>query len=211
MAIRILLVDDHRILRDGLRLRLQQEPDFSIVGEAANAAEAYQCLARTSADVVIMDLILPGDSGLAATAHIRKEWPTVRVIVLTGDLGAASAHDAILAGAQGYLRKEDASDELVRAVREVVAGKVYLTPDAATVVTQALLAKPSSQSAGLSEQETAVLKGLAEGRSYKEIASDLEVSTKSIETYRVRLVKKTGCNTRADLIRFAIRSGIVKA
>jgi len=211
MAIRILVVDDHRILRDGLRLRLQQEPDFSIVGEAANAAEAYQCLARTSADVVIMDLILPGDSGLAATAHIRKEWPTVRVIVLTGDLAAASAHDAILAGAQGYLRKEDASDELVRAVREVVAGKVYLTPDAATVVTQALLAKPSSESAGLSEQETAVLKGLAEGRSYKEIASDLEVSTKSIETYRVRLVKKTGCNNRADLIRFAIRSGLVKA
>ena len=211
MAIRILVVDDHRILRDGLRLRLQQEPDFSIVGEAANAAEAYQCLARTSADVVIMDLILPGDSGLVATAHIRKEWPTVRVIVLTGDLAAASAHDAILAGAQGYLRKEDASDELVRAVREVVAGKVYLTPDAATVVTQALLAKPSSESAGLSEQETAVLKGLAEGRSYKEIASDLEVSTKSIETYRVRLVKKTGCNNRADLIRFAIRSGIVKA
>lgn len=211
MAIRILLVDDHRILRDGLRLRLQQEPDFSIVGEATNAAEAYQCLARISADLVIMDLILPGDSGLVATAHIRREWPAIRVIVLTGDFAAASAHDAILAGAQGYLRKEDAADELVRAVREVIAGKVYLSPDAATVVTQALLAKPLFESPGLSEQETAVLKGLAEGRSYKEIASDLEVSTKSIETYRVRLVKKTGCNTRADLIRFAIRSGIVKA
>jgi DNA-binding NarL/FixJ family response regulator len=110
------------------------------------------------------------------------------------------------------LRKEDAADELVRAVREVCGGKIYLSPDAATVVTKALLAKPSiPEGPALSERETAVLKGLAEGHSYKEIASELQVSTKSVETYRVRLVKKTGCKTRADLIRYAIRSGIVKA
>jgi DNA-binding NarL/FixJ family response regulator len=212
MATRILLVDDHRILRDGLRLRLQQEPDFSIVGEAANADEAYNFLARTAADVVIMDLNLPGENGLVATARIRSTWVSVCVIVLTGDFAAAAAHDAILAGASGFLRKEDAAEELVRAVREVCGGKVYLSPDAATVVTKALLAKPSSsEGPALSERETAVLKGLAEGRSYKEIAGELQVSTKSIETYRVRLVKKTGCKTRADLIRYAIRIGIVKA
>jgi DNA-binding NarL/FixJ family response regulator len=212
MSTRILLVDDHRILRDGLRLRLQQEPDFNIVGEATNTAEAYECLERTPVDVVIMDLNLPGENGLVATARIRSTWPTVCIIVLTGDFAAASAHDAILAGASGFLRKEDAADELVRAVREVCCGKVYLSPDAATVVTKALLAKPAAaEGLPLSERETAVLKGLAEGRSYKEIASALQVSPKSIETYRVRLVKKTGCNTRADLIRYAIRNGIVKA
>jgi DNA-binding NarL/FixJ family response regulator len=212
MPIRILLVDDHRILRDGLRLRLQQEPDLSIVGEATNAAEAYECLQRTPVDVVIMDLNLPGENGLVATARIRNSWPMVCIIVLTGDFAAASAHDAILAGASGFLRKEDAADELVRAVREVCCGKVYLSPDAATVVTKALLAKPvSAQEPQLSERETAVLKGLAEGRSYKEIASELQVSPKSVETYRVRLVKKIGGSTRADLIRYAIRSGLVKA
>lgn len=212
MPTRILLVDDHRILRDGLRLRLQQEPDFAVVGEAKNAAEAYECLERTPLDVVIMDLNLPGENGLVATARIRSTFPAACVIVVTGDFAAASAHDAILAGASGFLRKEDAADELVRAIREVCGGKVYLSPDAATVVTKALLAKPNaSEGPSLSEQETAVLKGLAEGRSYKEIASELEVSTKSIETYRVRLVKKTGCSTRADLIRYAIRHGIVKA
>ena len=212
MPIRLVLVDDHKILRDGLRLRLQQEEDFTLVGEAANAAEAYDCIDRQAPDVVIMDLNLPGDNGLIATNRIHAAWPQVRVIVLTGDIGPASAQDALLAGATGFLRKEDAAEELVRAVRTVAAGKVYLSADGATAVTQALLSKTAAnRQPELSEREVAVLKGLAEGQSYKEIASDLQLSAKSVETYRARLVKKTGCSTRADLVRYAIRSGIVRA
>ena len=212
MSVRIFLVDDHSMLREGLRLRLQHEPGFTVVGEAGNATETYAGLAQTSVDLVIMDLNLPGENGLVATERIRSTWPDIRVIVLTGDVAATSAHDAIRSGANGFLRKEDATEELVRAVHAVMAGKAYLSPAGATNVREILLARPPLVAEPeLSERETAVLKGLAEGKSYKEIASALEVSPKTIETYRVRLVKKTGCATRADLIRFAIRRGLVKA
>lgn len=210
MPVRLVIVDDHKILRDGLRLRLQQEEDFTVVGEAANAAEAYDCVARTAPDVVVMDLNLPGESGIVATARIRQEWPTVRVVVLTGEATERVTQDTLLAGAHGFVRKEDASEDLARAVRVVMTGKTYLTPEAATVVTQALVTKPAApRGPELSERELAVLKGLAEGLSYKEIAGQLDVSVKSVETYRARLVKKTGCATRAELVRYAIRAGIV--
>ncbi|HVU22693.1 MAG TPA: response regulator transcription factor, partial [Opitutus sp.] len=127
MPIRIVIVDDHKILRDGVRLRLQLEPDFAIVGEAANAAEAYDCVARTAPDVVLMDLNLPGVNGIAATARLRETSPGVRILVLTGEVTAESTHDAILAGAHGFVRKEDASEDLVRAIRVVIGGKTYLS------------------------------------------------------------------------------------
>lgn len=212
MTVSIVLVDDHRILRDGLRLRLQQEPDFRVVGDAATAAEAYRCVEQLKPEVVIMDVNLPGDNGLVATARIKASWPSTRVIVLTGEFAANTAQDALLAGANGFLRKEDASDELTRAVRSVMEGKTYLSPDATTAITQALLAKPSApKETELSERELAVLKGLAEGLSYKEVAAELGIGAKSVETYRARLVRKTGCETRADLVRYAIRRGLVKA
>jgi DNA-binding NarL/FixJ family response regulator len=212
MAVSILLVDDHRILRDGLRLRLHQEPDFRVVGDAANAAEAYQCVERLAPEVVIMDVNLPGDNGLVATTRIKTAWPNTRVIILTGEFAAHTAQDAMLAGANGFLRKEDASDELTRAVRSVMEGKTYLSPDAATAVTLALLAKSDApKEIELSERELAVLKGLAEGLSYKEVAAGLGIGAKSVETYRARLVRKTGYATRADLVRYAIRRGLVKA
>lgn len=210
MAIRIVLVDDHKILRDGLRLRLQQEVDFTVVGDAGNAQEAYACIERNAPDVVIMDLNMPGDHGLEATRRIRAKWPRIRIIVLTADLAGAVTRDALVAGANGFLRKEDASDDLARAIRVVVDGKTYLSPDAASAVTAALVAKTLAPSEPeLSERELAVLRGLATGLSYKEIADQLSVSPKSVETYRARLVKKTGSSTRADLVRYAIRKGIV--
>jgi DNA-binding NarL/FixJ family response regulator len=212
MAIRLVLIDDHSIVLDGLRLRLEQESDFKVVGTATRVEDGYAVLQETAADVVILDLNMPGEGGLSAIARIRERWPATRIIVLTGDSMPNAANDAILAGANGFLRKEDLSAELVRAVRIVAGGKVYLSADAATALTAALHAKaaaPAEQE--LSERETAVLKGLAEGRSYKEIASELGVTTKSVETYRGRVVKKTGCTTRAELVRYAIQKGILKA
>jgi two-component system nitrate/nitrite response regulator NarL len=209
MPVRLVLVDDHKILRDGLRLRLQQEKDFSVVGEAANAAEAYAMVRETAPDLVVMDLNLPGENGIVATGRIHASWPKVRILVLTGEVSDSAAHDAMLAGANGFLRKEDASDDLVRAIRVVVAGKTYLSPDAAGAVTQALFAKTAAPESELSERELAVLKGLAEGLAYKQIADQLGIGAKSVETYRARLVKKTGCATRAELVRYAVRKGIV--
>jgi len=210
MPVRIVLVDDHRILRDGLRLRLKQEPDFEVVGEAADAPEAYACIERTKPDLVIMDLKLPGENGISATRRIRATRPKIGIIVLTSAVVDPAAHEAMAAGANGFLCKEDASEELVQAVRVVMSGKVYLTPDGATAVAQALSAKPgAAREPALSERELLVLKGLADGLSYKEIADQLNVSPKSVETYRARLVKKTGCATRAELVRYAVRKGIV--
>lgn len=209
MSVRIVLVDDHRILRDGLRLRLQQEAEFTVVGEAADAQAAYACVGQTAPDLVIMDLNLPGENGIVATGRIRAAWPQTRIIVLTGEIADGAAQDAMLAGANGFLRKEDASEELIRAVRVVMAGKTYLSPDAATAVTQALFTKSTAPEPALTERELEVLKGLADGLSYKEIADQLQISAKSVETYRARLVKKTGGATRAELVRYAVRKGII--
>jgi two-component system response regulator NreC len=208
MPVRIVIVDDHAILREGLRLRLLQEPDIEVVGDAAEATAAYDAVVRHSPDLVIMDLNLPGESGLLAAGRIHKTWPKIKILVLTGEMTDAAAHDALLAGAAGFLRKEEAGTELIRAIRIVMSGKTYLSPDAATVVTQALLAHEAPTMPALSEREIAVLRGLADGLSYKEIADRLGISAKSVETYRARLVKKTQCSTRAELVRFAIRKGI---
>jgi two-component system response regulator NreC len=210
MPIRIIVVDDHQILREGLTLRLHQEPEFEVVGVAGGSAEAYACIEKHAPDLVLMDLNHPGENGVIATGRIRQLNPQIKIVILTGDTRAAAAHDALIAGANGFLRKEDTSEELVRAVRIVMSGKTYLSPDAATTVMQALVAKPAAaREPALSERELSVLKGLADGLSYKEVAEQLQVSAKSVETYRSRLVKKTGCATRAELVRYAVRKGII--
>jgi DNA-binding NarL/FixJ family response regulator len=210
MPVRIVIVDDHKILRDGLRLRLQQEDDLEVVAEAADAREALACVAQTKPDLVVMDLGLPGESGHVATHRIRELRPQTRILVLTGEVAPSAVNDALLAGANGFLRKEEASDELVRAVRVLMAGKAYLSPDAATAVTQALIGQLNEpEPPVLSEQELAVLKGLADGLGYKEIADNLNVSVKSVESYRTRLVKKTGCATTAELVRYAVRQRLI--
>jgi DNA-binding NarL/FixJ family response regulator len=211
MTVRVLLVDDHKMMRDGLRLRLQLEKDFTVVGEATSAAEAYARIEETVPDVVIMDVNLPDETGIAATRKIHARLPALRLIVITSSFEPEMANEAILAGATGFLRKEDASDELVRAIRVAMEGKVYLSPDAATAVTAALREKQTSQGPALTEQELRVLKAVAEGLSHKEIAEAMSLSVKSIETYRARLTRKLGCSTRAELIRYAIRKGLVSA
>jgi DNA-binding NarL/FixJ family response regulator len=209
MAVRILLVDDHKMLRDGLRLRLQLERDFTIVGEATSAAEAQALVSRDPPDVVVMDVNLPDESGIAASRRIHAQWPAVKLVVVTSSLDPDVANGALLAGASGFLRKEDASDDLVRAIRTVLAGKVFLSSDAATAVTAALREKKTQPEPVLTEQELAVLKGVAQGLGYKEIAAAMDVSVKTVETYRARLTRKLGFSTRAELVRYAVRKGLV--
>jgi DNA-binding NarL/FixJ family response regulator len=209
MATRILLVDDHQMLRDGLRLRLELEKDFEVTGEAMSAQEAYASIEKSPPDVVIMDLNLPGENGIVATRKIRAERPDLKILIVTSSVDSSVASDALLAGANGFLRKEDASDDLVRAIRVVLDGKIFLSPDAATALTDALREKNGRREASLTERELAVLKGVAEGMAYKEIADALKISVKSVETYRARLVRKLGYSTRAELIRYAVRKGLV--
>lgn len=212
MPVRIALVDDHQILRDGLKLRLQHEADFAVVDEAHSAEEAIRRFDKSMPDLVVMDYELGGQDGIAATKELRRRWPNVKVLILTGSKRPLPAHDVILAGASGFLRKEDASQELVKAIRLVAEGKTYLSVDAATALAESLrTAAEGSDEPALTDRERDVLKLMADGLSYKEIASDLEVSIKSVETYRARLVKKLGLKTRAELVRYAVRKGLVSA
>lgn len=214
MPARIVLVDDHELLRDGLRMRLQAEAGFEVVGQASTASAAYTCIAATRPDLVIMDLNMPDESGIAATAKIRAKWPTIKVLILTGSCGDRSVSEALDAGADGYIRKEDAGEELVRAVRAVLAGKSYLSPDAASAITQILrenrdrAAQPHGPN--LTEREIAVLKGVARGLTYKEIAGELGIGVKSVETYRARLARKIGVTSKVELARYALSRGLIE-
>jgi len=210
--IRLVVVDDHPFLREGVVARLQQEPDFEVIGACANSPDARACVDRTAPDLVLMDLHLPGESGLVATRLIRQTHPSIKILILTGDIGPSVARAARDAGAHGLIRKADTSDTLLKAVRVVMTGGICFPPDASS-------AGPSGSAAGagdfgpppLNARELAVLQGIAEGLSYKEIAARLHLSAKSVEYYRTSLVKTTACATRADLVRLAIRLGLVSA
>lgn len=217
MTLRIAIVDDHELVRTGLRMRLEHEEAFTVVGEAGTAAAAYALVEKESPDLVVMDLDLPGEDGLAATATLKTRWPGTRVLVLTGSKSDCITKTAIRAGADGIVFKSEASDDLVRAVRTLAAGKVFLSPDAATALVDGIRngtdSTPARSVAGpeLSGRERAVLQGLGEGLSYKEIAAQMGVSVKTVDTYRARLGKKLGCGNRAELVRGAIRLGLVQA
>jgi DNA-binding NarL/FixJ family response regulator len=216
MSCRILLVDDHELVRTGLRLRLQHEEDMEVVGDAADAAAAYALIEAHAPDLVVMDIDLPDENGLVATTKIKARWPKTRVLALTGSNPPGIVRAALRAGVDGLVFKNEASDELVRAVRTVAAGKVFLSPEAATVLAVNLRKSatpsplPPCSGPDLSDRERSVLKGLADGLSYKELAAELGVSVKSVDTYRARLGKKLGCTNRAELIRYAMRLGLVQ-
>jgi DNA-binding NarL/FixJ family response regulator len=156
-----------------------------------------------------MDVTLPDGNGIVAARRIHAARPELKILILTSRIDPQAANEAVMAGASGFIRKEERSDELVRAVRVMLAGKVYLSPDAATAVAGALRDPPKSGTV-LSERERRVLELVAGGLSYKQMAADLGVSVKSVETYRARLARKTGCSTRADLVRYAVRTGLVQ-
>lgn len=212
--VRVVLVDDHEFLRGGLRLRLAREAGMEFVGEASTACEALDVIGRTGPDLVVLDLGLPDMGGVEVAAKIRATWPVIKIIVLTGDSNEASPGDAIRAGADGFIRKEDPVESLIRAIPLVMAGQSFLSPVAASMVARALRQPSGSDCAPkipeLTEREQEVLKGIGEGLSYKEIAAQMQISVRTVETYRVRLVRKTGISTRAELARYAVRHGLVK-
>jgi DNA-binding NarL/FixJ family response regulator len=211
MAVRTVVIDDHRILRDGLKLLLHHEPGFEIVGEASTAAEAMALVAEVKPDLAIVDIALPDESGIVLTQRLCEFQPGIKILVLTGVADPSVAHDVMIAGANGFLRKEEAKEEFVRALRIIASGKVYLSPDAATAIAEVIKDQPRrSLEPQLNDRELFVLKGVAEGKSYKEIAHEMSLSVKSVENYRARLTKKLGCTSRADLVKYAVRKGFVK-
>ena len=207
MGIRILIVDDHGVVRQGLRMYLALDPELEVVGEAANGAEALRIAHELKPDVVLMDLLMPVMDGIAATGAIRRELPDVEVIALTSVLEDSAVYGAMRAGAIGYLLKDTEADELCRAIKAAAAGQVQLSPSAAARLLREVSAPPLPEP--LTERETEVLRHLAQGKSNKEIAAALVIAEKTVRTHVSNILAKLGVVSRTQAALHAVRSGLV--
>ena len=213
--LRLLLADDHPVLRAGLKVLLTAERDLEVCAEAPNGFEAVTLVETLALDLVVMDVSLPGLNGGDATRQIKKLRPGLPVLALSVHEEIPFVRMMLDAGASGYVLKRSACDELVRAVRRVAAGETYVDPAIAVHLLTAGQGRRSLGGAvptvGLSERETEVVRLLAQGLTMKEMAQQLSLSPRTLETYRARAMEKLNLKTRADLVRYAIRCGWLNA
>lgn len=207
MAIRILIADDHSVVREGLRNFLQRDPDLAVVGEAANGAEAIKLSQQLRPDVVLMDLLMPVIDGIAATVSIRRALPETAVIVLTSVLESAAVIGAVKAGVTGYLLKDTQAPELRRAIKAATTGQVQLSPQASAHLMREVQATAPSEA--LTERETGVLRLLAQGQSNKEIAHHLQIVEDTVKVHVKHILAKLGVQSRTQAVLHAIRLGLV--
>lgn len=207
MTIRILIADDHAVVRQGLRMFLGLDPDLEVIAEATDGKHALQLAHDLLPDVVLMDLLMPVMGGIEATAAIRQELPEVEVIALTSVLEDHSVVGAIRAGAIGYLLKDTEADELIRAIKAAAAGQVQLSPKAAARLMNEVRAPENPES--LTERETEVLRLLALGQSNKEIAQTLIIGEKTVKTHVSNILSKLNVNSRTQAALYAVRIGLI--
>ena len=212
--IRIVIADDHAILRAGLRSLLSAQADMEVVAEAVDGEDAVAKTLASSPDVVLLDLSMPKEGGLGALQRIRKQQPATRVLVLTMHDDAAYLKSVLEAGGSGYLVKRAADTELLAAIRAVSKGKPYVDVSLGSgmlqrVLTEETVADTAPPVSVLSERERQVLELVAMGHTHKEIAKNLCVSVKTVETYRLRLSEKLGLRSRAELVRYALSLGLL--
>jgi len=208
MSIRVLVADDHGIVREGLRMYLQWDSELEIVGEAANGNEAVDLSRKLRPDIVLMDILMPQLDGLEATAIIRRELPDTEVLVMTSVLDDTVIRQAIRAGAIGYLLKDTSSDELCRAIHVAAGGQVQLS----RIVAKHLMAEEDQQTAFhlLTEREGEVLKQLALGYANKEIALKLGIAEKTVKAHVGSILSKLGISSRTQAALLAVHSGFIK-
>ncbi|MGO8697391.1 MAG: response regulator [Limisphaerales bacterium] len=211
--IKIFLVDDHGMLRSGLRHAITARPNMAIIGEASNGAIALKLIAELQPQLVIMDMHLPDMSGIELTRRILANWPAIKVTFFSGDANQSLVDEALEAGACGYVWKQGAAEELMTAIETVMAGRLYLSPEVNAAVLKeyrnSLGKKETAGKAAPTEREKQLLTLIAAGQRNKEIAAHLKISPKSVEAYRSRLMKKLNCPSTAELVRYAIREKIV--
>jgi two-component system response regulator NreC len=215
MTIRILLADDHAVLRAGLRALLNAETDMEVAGEAGDGRTCVQIAAQIQPDVILLDLNMPHCNGLEALSALRRQVPDSRVLILTMHDDAQYLRQALAAGSTGYILKQAADSELLSAIRTVYSGGVFLHPNHTKVLLEdasnqtSAASPPGNPLAQLSDREQEVLQLIALGHSNREIADMLYLSVKTVETYKARLMEKLGLKTRSALVRFALKHGLL--
>jgi len=211
--IKIILADDHKLMRDGLRELLEKQNDLDVVGEADNGWQAVELVESLKPDAVIMDVAMPQLNGVGATREILQRHPETRILALSMHPTGRVVSEMLQAGASGYLVKSCALDELVTAVRAVHRGKTYLSPEIAGTLVEGYVRRPRrggslANSAVLSDRESQVLQLVAEGKSTKEIAGELSITVKTVDTHRQHIMDKLGIRTIAELTKYAVREGL---
>lgn len=207
-AISILLADDHQVLREGLRTLLETEPDLKVIAEARDGVEAIKMAKKHRPTVVIMDIQMPAMNGLQATSVILKENPSTKVIVLSMLKNEELVIQALQSGVKGYLLKENASSEIIVAIRQVTEGKAYFEPSVAAVISR-YYSQIDPKQVELTVLEREILQFIASGKTSKEMCTLLGVNIKTVEKYRQRLMNKLGLHDVASLTRYAVSKGIV--
>ncbi|MGH3086950.1 MAG: response regulator [Rubrobacteraceae bacterium] len=208
MRTKVLITDDHGVVRQGLRMFLDLDPEIVVVGEAANGEEALRLAKELSPDVVLMDLVMPIMDGIAATEAIKAEFPEVEVIALTSVLEDASVSGAVKAGAMGYLLKNNTeAAELCQAIKAAANGQVQLAPEAAARLMREVRSPEKPEA--LTERETEVLKLIARGKANKQISTELFIADKTVKTHVSAILMKLGVSSRTQAALYAVRSGLV--
>ena len=213
--IRLVVVDDHAILRTGLRMLINAQPDMEVVGEAEDGIEAVQAVQKVNPDVVILDVTMPRSGGLDAIKHIAARNRSTRVLLLTMHEEPAYLRTALAAGASGYVLKKSVDADLLSAIRAVSKGRTYVDSELAEILVRDAFSKDdiagSAANSVLSDRELQVLKLVAEGFSSREIAEQIYISTKTVETYRARFAEKLGLKSRAQIVRYALNLGLLSS
>lgn len=209
--LRILLADDHVVVREGLKVLVNAQPDMVVIGEAADGRIAVQKAKELRPDVVVMDMSMPQLNGARATEQLKEACPHIKVLALSVHEDRSYWQQFLEAGASGYVLKRAAAADLIQAIRTVAAGGVYLDPEVAGKVVGSIIRQPSLNNlvtgTGLSERETDVVRLIAHGYSNREIAAKLDLSVKTVETYKTRALEKLGLHGRAEVVRYALQRG----
>lgn len=215
MKIRILLADDHTILRAGLKMMLNAQPDMEVIGEAQDGRQAIQEAQRLQPDVILMDITMPDLNGIEATRQIKRVLAEVKILVLTMHENDEYVFQALRAGASGYMLKEAADTELITAIHVIKSGQFYLSPTAQSVVVGDYLQRVRTGEerdsySSLTEREREILKLVAEGHTNNQIAERLIISPKTVDTHRTHVMDKLNLHSRAELVKYAMRRGLLE-
>jgi two-component system response regulator NreC len=215
--VKVVIADDHAVVREGIKMILGREPDIEIVGEASNGREALDLVAKARPAVVVMDISMPEMGGIEATKRVKEAWPKVNVLALTMHEDESYVFQLLKAGASGYVLKRGAAQDLVQAIRSAARGEAFLYPSVARSVLADYLKRVQSgederkRYDGLTDREREILALIAEGLSNQEIAQKLYISIKTVQTHRTHIMEKLDLHNRAQLVRYAIRKGLIEA